>query len=88
MTAPAGPMQAAEMPSGVPRLSVRGATKRFGAVLALDRVDLYVRAGEVLASAAMTRELDVARYIAPSRHRMSLKGFDEPMDAAVVQRAR
>jgi ABC-type sugar transport system ATPase subunit len=32
-----------------PRLAVRGATKRFGAVLALDRVDLEVRAGEVLA---------------------------------------
>ena len=30
-------------------LSVRGATKRFGAVLALDHVDLEVRAGEVLA---------------------------------------
>ena len=30
-------------------LVVRGATKRFGAVLALDHVDLEVRAGEVLA---------------------------------------
>jgi D-xylose transport system ATP-binding protein len=30
-------------------LSVRGATKRFGAVLALDDVDLTVRSGEVLA---------------------------------------
>jgi ABC-type sugar transport system ATPase subunit len=34
---------------GPPRLSVTGATKRFGAVLALDGVDLQVRAGEVLA---------------------------------------
>jgi len=33
----------------VPTLSVRGATKRFGAVLALDAVDLHVTAGEVLA---------------------------------------
>ena len=32
-----------------PALAVRGATKRFGAVLALDHVDLHVRAGEVLA---------------------------------------
>jgi ABC-type sugar transport system ATPase subunit len=32
-----------------PVLTVRGATKRFGAVLALDDVDLSVRAGEVLA---------------------------------------
>ena len=32
-----------------PVLAVRGATKRFGAVLALDHVDLEVRAGEVLA---------------------------------------
>jgi ribose transport system ATP-binding protein len=32
-----------------PVLSVRGATKRFGAVVGLDDVDLDVRAGEVLA---------------------------------------
>jgi D-xylose transport system ATP-binding protein len=32
-----------------PALSVRGATKRFGAVVALDGVDLDVRRGEVLA---------------------------------------
>jgi D-xylose transport system ATP-binding protein len=32
-----------------PTLSVRGATKRFGAVTALDGVDFDVRAGEVLA---------------------------------------
>lgn len=31
---------------------LRGATKRFGAVTALDEVDLQVRAGEVLADAA------------------------------------
>ena len=43
------------MPSGrgaagdTPMLAVRGATKRFGAVLALDHVDLEVRAGEVVA---------------------------------------
>jgi len=30
-------------------LSVTGATKRFGAVLALDDVDLHVDAGEILA---------------------------------------
>jgi class 3 adenylate cyclase len=61
----------------------------FGQVVNLaSRLCDVARAGEVLAGAAMTRELDVARYIAPSRHRMSLKGFDEPMDAAVVQRAR
>jgi D-xylose transport system ATP-binding protein len=35
-------------PTG-PALSVRGATKRFGAVLALDEVDLDARRGEVLA---------------------------------------
>ena len=33
----------------VPALAVRGATKRFGAVLALDGVDVEVHAGEVLA---------------------------------------
>ena len=32
-----------------PVVAVRGATKRFGAVLALDHVDIEVRAGEVLA---------------------------------------
>ena len=32
-----------------PVLSVRGATKRFGSVLALDGVDLEVRRGEILA---------------------------------------
>jgi D-xylose transport system ATP-binding protein len=32
-----------------PTLAIRGATKRFGAVLALDHVDLEVSAGEVLA---------------------------------------
>jgi D-xylose transport system ATP-binding protein len=36
-------------PTEVPALAVRGATKRFGAVLALDDVDLEVRRGEVLA---------------------------------------
>jgi len=35
--------------AGVPVLSVRGATKLFGAVVALDGVDLDVHAGEVLA---------------------------------------
>ncbi|MFN8622161.1 MAG: ATP-binding cassette domain-containing protein [Chloroflexota bacterium] len=34
---------------GPATLAVRGAVKRFGAVLALDHVDLQVRAGEVLA---------------------------------------
>ena len=32
-----------------PVLAVRGATKRFGAVVGLDSVDVEVRAGEVLA---------------------------------------
>jgi ABC-type sugar transport system ATPase subunit len=36
-------------PETAPVLSVRGATKRFGAVVALDHVDLTVRAGEVVA---------------------------------------
>jgi ABC-type sugar transport system ATPase subunit len=35
--------------SPTPALAVRGATKRFGAVLALDDVDLELAAGEVLA---------------------------------------
>ncbi len=35
--------------STMPALAVRGATKRFGAVTALDAVDLDVRRGEVLA---------------------------------------
>jgi ribose transport system ATP-binding protein len=35
--------------SAGPALAVRGATKRFGAVLALDSVDIDVRRGEVLA---------------------------------------
>jgi D-xylose transport system ATP-binding protein len=33
----------------IPMLAIRGATKRFGAVLALDDVSLHVRAGEILA---------------------------------------
>ncbi len=36
-------------PASPPVVAVRGATKRFGAVLALDHVDIEVRAGEVLA---------------------------------------
>ena len=39
----------ASSPKEVPALAVRGATKRFGAVLALDSVDLEVRRGEILA---------------------------------------
>ncbi len=39
----------ARKPVGPPVVAVRGATKRFGAVLALDHVDLEVRRGEVLA---------------------------------------
>jgi ABC-type sugar transport system ATPase subunit len=39
----------AAMVTASPILAVRGATKRFGAVLALDHVDMDVRAGEVLA---------------------------------------
>jgi D-xylose transport system ATP-binding protein len=35
--------------NAVPALAVHGATKRFGAVLALDQVDLQVHHGEVLA---------------------------------------
>ena len=35
--------------AGVPGLAVRGASKTFGAVVALDRVDLEVHHGEVLA---------------------------------------
>ena len=50
MNASVGPVEGAAVPAtDPPRLAVRGATKRFGAVLALDRVDLCVRAGEVLA---------------------------------------
>lgn len=37
------------MGDGPPLLEVRGATKRFGGVLALDDIDLEVSAGEVLA---------------------------------------
>ena len=36
-------------PAPVPALSVRGATKRFGAVVALDHVDLDVHRGQVVA---------------------------------------
>ncbi len=35
--------------SDVPVLAIRGATKRFGAVLALEHVDLHVNRGEILA---------------------------------------
>ena len=45
-------MNASPKPTGasvVPTLAVRGAVKRFGAVLALDGVDLHANAGEVLA---------------------------------------
>jgi D-xylose transport system ATP-binding protein len=42
-------MTAAPVETAAPALSVRGATKRFGAVVALDGVDLDVRQGEVLA---------------------------------------
>jgi ABC-type sugar transport system ATPase subunit len=42
-------MTTAAAPSAVAALSVRGATKRFGAVTALEDVDLDVRHGEVVA---------------------------------------
>jgi D-xylose transport system ATP-binding protein len=42
-------MSAAAAVVAVPALSVRGATKRFGAVVGLDGVDLEIRRGEVLA---------------------------------------
>ena len=42
-------MSATRVTSDTPVLSVRGATKLFGAVVALDGVDLDVHAGEVLA---------------------------------------
>jgi ABC-type sugar transport system ATPase subunit len=45
MTAPATIPPA----TSVPALAIRGATKRFGAVLALDGVDLEVQRGQVLA---------------------------------------
>jgi D-xylose transport system ATP-binding protein len=48
-TSPAELRPGGAVPGSPPRLAVRGATKRFGAVLALDRVDLHVNAGEVLA---------------------------------------
>ena len=37
------------MTPAIPALAIRGATKRFGAITALDGVDLEVRRGEVLA---------------------------------------
>jgi ABC-type sugar transport system ATPase subunit len=53
MTAPGSPDRpahsAAPARSAAPALAVRGATKRFGAVLALDDVDLEVQRGQVLA---------------------------------------
>ncbi len=45
----ASPSQASPAPGDAHVLAVKGATKRFGAVLAIDRVDLHVDAGEVLA---------------------------------------
>jgi ABC-type sugar transport system ATPase subunit len=45
----APPSPTAAVNGGTPLLGVRGATKRFGAVLALDGVDLELQAGEVLA---------------------------------------
>ena len=37
------------MSAAAPALSIRGATKRFGAVTAIDKVDLDVHRGEVVA---------------------------------------
>ncbi len=42
-------LKAATVMSDTPALAIHGATKRFGAVLALDDVDLHVHHGEVLA---------------------------------------
>ena len=49
MTAQPSPASAPSASPGDPILTVRGAAKRFGAVVALDGVDLDVRRGEVLA---------------------------------------
>ena len=46
---PATTPPAAAAAAAVPALAVQGATKRFGAVLALENVDLHVNSGEVLA---------------------------------------
>lgn len=46
---PAGASPRPSSGAAAPAIAVRDATKRFGAVLALDRVNLHVRAGEVLA---------------------------------------
>ena len=40
---------AVRTPGGSPVLTIRGATKRFGAVTALDGVDLDIWPGQVLA---------------------------------------
>ena len=36
-------------PSATPRLTVRGLSKRYGSVQALDRVDFELRSGEIMA---------------------------------------
>src|SRR5258707_12560677 len=42
-------MQDSMSPQGQPRLALRGMSKRFGAITALDRVDFEVYPGEVVA---------------------------------------
>src|SRR6476661_268593 len=42
-------MQAAERADAAPAMGLRDATKRFGGTVAIDRVSLALRAGEVLA---------------------------------------
>jgi D-xylose transport system ATP-binding protein len=49
MTAAAQPAPAGSRPGGRPLLSLRGVSKRFGAVQALQDVDFAVHAGEVVA---------------------------------------
>ncbi len=77
-------------PAGVPVLRLAGLTKRYGSVVALDRLDLEMQAGEILgflgpnAAGKTTTIRLLLGLIAPTQGRAEVFGFDAQRDRMAV----